>query len=156
MDGGAWWAAVHGVARSRTRLKRLSSSSSRRHIAVTVVVIVQSLSCVGLFETPWTAARQTSLSITNSWSLLKLMSIESVLPSNHLHFCRPLLLLPSSLQALGSFPMSWLFTSGGQSIGASASVLLIFRVDSVIYNAPKLKQQVTVQITGCYFSFVAM
>ena len=56
---------------------------------------VRSLSCVQLFETPWTAARQTSLSITNSWSLLKLMSIELVMPSNHLILCRPLLLLPS-------------------------------------------------------------
>ena len=56
---------------------------------------VQSLSHVWLFETPWTAARQTPLSITNSQSLLKLMSIESVMPSNHLILCRPLLLLPS-------------------------------------------------------------
>ena len=56
---------------------------------------VQSLSCVRLFATPWTAARQTSLSITNSRSLLKLMSIESVMPSNHLILCHPLLLLPS-------------------------------------------------------------
>ena len=56
---------------------------------------VQSLSCVWLFVTPWTAARQASLSITNSWSLLKLMSIESVMPSSHLILCRPLLLLPS-------------------------------------------------------------
>ena len=56
---------------------------------------VQSLSCVQLFVTPWTAAPQASLSITNSWSLLKLMSIESVMPSNHLIFCCPLLLLPS-------------------------------------------------------------
>ena len=55
---------------------------------------VQSLSHVWLFGTPWTAARQASLSIT-SWSLLKLMSIESVMPSNHLILCRPLLLLPS-------------------------------------------------------------
>ena len=55
---------------------------------------VQSLSCVRLFETPWIAARQASLSITNSWSLLKLMSIESVMPSIHLILCRPLLLLP--------------------------------------------------------------
>ena len=53
---------------------------------------VQSLSCVQLFATPWTAARQASLSFTNSWSLLKLMSIESVMPSNHLILCRPLLL----------------------------------------------------------------
>ena len=56
---------------------------------------VSSLSCVRLFATPWTAARQASLSITNSWSLFKLMSIESVMPSNHLILCHPLLLLPS-------------------------------------------------------------
>ena len=56
---------------------------------------VQSLSCIWLCAPPWTAARQASLSITNYWSLLKLMSIESVMPSNHLILCRPLLLLPS-------------------------------------------------------------
>ena len=56
---------------------------------------VQSLSFVWLFATPWTAAHQTSLSITNSWSLLKFMSIKLVMPSNHLILCRPLLLLPS-------------------------------------------------------------
>ena len=55
---------------------------------------VQSLNCVQLFATPWTAACQTSLSITNSQSLLKLMPIESVMPCNHLILCRPLLLLP--------------------------------------------------------------
>ena len=55
----------------------------------------QSLSCAQLFATPWTAAHQASLSITNSRSLLKLMSIESVMPSNHLILCHPLLLLPS-------------------------------------------------------------
>ena len=56
---------------------------------------VQLLSCVQLFSIPWTAARQASLSITNSWSSLKLMSIESVMPSNHLILCRPFLLPPS-------------------------------------------------------------
>ena len=56
---------------------------------------VQSLSPLRLFATPWTAACQASLSITNSWSLLKLMSIESVIPSNYLILCRPLLLPPS-------------------------------------------------------------
>ena len=56
---------------------------------------VQLLSRTQRFATPWTAARQASLSITNSWSLLRLMSIESVMPSNHLILCRPLLLLPS-------------------------------------------------------------
>ena len=55
---------------------------------------VQSFSCVRLFATPWTAARQASLSITSSRSLLKLMSIESVMPSNHLILCCPLLFLP--------------------------------------------------------------
>ena len=56
---------------------------------------IQSLSCVRLFATPWIAARQASLSITNSRSSLKLTSIESVMPSSHLILCRPLLLLPS-------------------------------------------------------------
>ena len=62
---------------------------------------VQSLSSVRLFATPWTAARQASLSITNSWSLLKLMSFESVMPSNHL--CRPLLLPPSIFPSIRVF-----------------------------------------------------
>ena len=67
---------------------------------------VQLLSHVRLFVTPWTAARQASLSITNSWSLPKLMSIESVMPSNHLLPCRPLLLLPSV------FPYIRVFSNG--------------------------------------------
>ena len=64
---------------------------------------VQSLSCVRLFATPWTAAHQGSLSITNSWSLLKLMSIELVMPSNHLSLCRPLPLLPSIFPSIRIF-----------------------------------------------------
>ena len=85
--------------------------------------VVQVLSCVRLSVTPWTAACQTSLSFTISWSLLKLMSFELVMPSNHLILCCPLLLLPSIFPASGSFPVSWLFASGGQSFGASAWVL---------------------------------
>ena len=77
---------------------------------------VQSLSHVQLFATPWTAACQASLSITNSRSLLKLMSITLVMPSSHLILCCPLLLSPSIFPASGSFPMSQFFTSGGQSI----------------------------------------
>ena len=73
-------------------LKRASSFSS-----------VQSLSCIRLFATPWTAARQASLSITNSRSLLKLMSIKSVMPFNHLILCRPLLLLPSIFPSIRVF-----------------------------------------------------
>ena len=64
---------------------------------------VQSLSHVQLLGTPWTAARQASLSITNSRSLLKLMSIESVMPSNHLNLCHPLLLLPSVFPSIRVF-----------------------------------------------------
>ena len=82
---------------------------------------VQSLSHVQLFATPWTTARQVSLSITNSWSLLKLMSVESVMSSNYLILCRSLLLLPPVFPSIRSFQMSQLFASGGQSIGASAS-----------------------------------
>ena len=75
--------------------------------------------------TPWTAARQASLSITNSWSLLKLMSIESVMPSNHLILWHPLLLDLKSLRTSGSFQMSHFFASGGQSIGVSASTSVL-------------------------------
>ena len=64
---------------------------------------VQSLSRVQLFATPWTTARQASLSIANSQSLLKLMSIESMMPSNHLILCRPLLLLPSIFPSIRVF-----------------------------------------------------
>ena len=91
-----------------------------------VVVVFQSLSHVQLFEAPWTAAHQASLSFTASQSLLKFMSIESVMPSNHLILCRPLLLLPSIFRpASGSFPMSQLFASGSQSIGASSSASVL-------------------------------
>ena len=86
---------------------------------------VQWLSSVQLFVTPWIAVRQVSLSITNSWSLLKFMPIESVMPSSHLIYCHPLLLLTQSLPASGSFPMSQLFTWGGQSTGVSASTSVL-------------------------------
>ena len=81
---------------------------------------VQSLSRIWLFVTPWIAARQASLSITNSQSSLRLTSIELVMPSSHLILCRPPLLLPPSHPASESFPMSQLFAWGGQSTGVSA------------------------------------
>ena len=81
---------------------------------------VQSLSRVQLFATPWTAAHQAYLSITNSWSLPKLMSIESVMPSISSSVI-PFSSCPQSLPASGSFPVSQLFAWGGQSIGVSAS-----------------------------------
>ena len=82
---------------------------------------VQSFSHVQLFMTPWTAECQASLSITNSQSLLKLMSIASVMPSNHLILCCPLFLPPSTFPRIRVFSASQPFISGGQSIGVSAS-----------------------------------
>ena len=88
--------------------------------------------------TPWTAARQSSLSITNSWSLPKLMSIESVMPSNHLILCYPLLLLPSTFPSISVFsnesalrirwPKYWSF-SFNISLSKEHSGLISFRMD---------------------------
>ena len=99
---------------------------------------VQSLSRVRLFATPWTVARQASLSITNSQSLLKLMSIESVMPSNHLIFCCPLLLSPSNFPGIRIFssesvlhvrwPKYWSF-SFSISSSNECSGLISFRID---------------------------
>ena len=99
---------------------------------------VQLLSCVQLFSAPWTAAGQASLSITNSWSLLKLISIESVMPSNHLILCRPLLLLPSIYPSIRVFsnesvlcirwPKYWSF-SFSCSPSNEYSGLISFRMD---------------------------
>ena len=99
---------------------------------------VQLLSRVQLFATPWTAARQASLSITNSQSLLKLMSFESVMPSNHFILCYPLLLLPSILPSIRVFsiesvlhirwPKYWSF-SFSISPSNEYSGLISFRMD---------------------------
>ena len=91
---------------------------------------IQSLSCVHLFVTPWTAARQASLSITNSWDLLKLMSIESVMPSSHLILCCPLLLPPLSLLSIRVFSNeSALHISFSISPSNEYSGLISFRTD---------------------------
>ena len=100
--------------------------------------LVQSLRSVQLFATPWTAACQASLSITNSWNLLKLMSIESVMPSHCLIFCCPLLLLPSVFPSIRVFlnesvlcirwPKYWSF-SFSISPSNEYSGLISFRMD---------------------------
>ena len=82
---------------------------------------VELLSCVWLFAISWAAACQASLSIANSQNLLKLMSIELVMPSNHLILCHPLLLLPSIFPSIRVFSNESVLQSGGQSIGVSAS-----------------------------------
>ena len=87
--------------------------------------LIQSLSHVKLFATPWMEAHQDFLYITNSWSLHKFMSIESVKPSNHRILCGPLLSCLQSFLASGSFPVSQFFASGGQSIGVSASASVL-------------------------------
>ena len=98
--------------------------TGRSWICGRVPFSVQSLSRVRLSVTPWTAACQASLSITNSQNLFKLMSIESVMPSNHLILCHPLL-LPSIFPSNRIFSMSQFFPSGGQNIGVSASASVL-------------------------------
>ena len=93
------------------------------HKNLSSVSSVQSLSHVQLFATPWAAARQASLSITNSQSLLKLMSIEWMMPSNRLILCYPLLLWPSIFPSIRE--TNGFFTSDGQSTGASASASVL-------------------------------
>ena len=173
-DGGPWWAAVCGVAQSRTRMKRLSSSRTLsmsvsdlqkdqgghhvwlfvsglrktsevwetgtqvfgemdnlyqevvETILVDLIILINrtvagfssnchriQFSCSVIFDsaTPWIAACQASLSVTNSRSSLRLTSIESVMPSSHLILCHPLSSCPQSLPASESFPMSQLFTT---------------------------------------------
>ena len=83
------WEARWRADRSQGR--RLVVPTSTLSLSFAFISSVQSLSCVRLFATPWTAAHQASLSITNSWSLLQLKSTESVMPSSHLILCRPLL-----------------------------------------------------------------
>ena len=128
-DGSPPGSPVPGILQAKT-LEWVAISFSK---AWKWKVKVKSLSRVWLLATPWTAAYQAPLSmgfswqeywsgvplpsLTNLWSLLKLMSIESVMPFNHLILCHPLQSFPVS----GSFPMSQLFTSGDQSIAVSAS-----------------------------------
>ena len=123
---------------------------------IVVVVVVQSLSHIRLFVTPWTVAHQASLSFTNTKSLLKLMFIESVMPSNHLVLCHPLLLLPST------FPSIKVFTTGSAlqirwpkywnvSISPSTeySELVSLRLFATYYNTKK-----TLLVTvGVYWKF---
>ena len=105
---------------------------------------VQLLSCVRLFATPWTAARQASLSITNSQSLLRLMPIESMMPSSHLILCRPLLLLPPIFPSIRVFsnestlymrwPKYWSF-SFSISPSSDHPGLISFRMDCLDFLA---------------------
>ena len=103
------------------------------------IAVFQSFSCLRLFATPWTAAHQASPSITNCWSLLKLMSIESVIPAYHLIFCPPFLLLPSIFPSIRVFSSEsihircskyWDF-SFSISLSNEYSGLISFRIDLI-------------------------
>ena len=104
---------------------------------LSIVVVVKSLSQLRLFATPWTAAWQASLSFTISWSLLKLMSIESVMPSNHLVLSHPLILLTSVFPSITAFPESVLCIGWPKYWSSSFSIspfnefsgLISFRID---------------------------
>jgi len=153
---GAWWAAIYGVAQSQTWLTWLSSSKEEPRFCPKAALLffycstlvfvsppfpdqqlfsVQSVQSLRLFVTPWTAACQASLFITNSQSLLKLMPIELVMPSNHLILCRPLL-PPSIFPSIRVFsnesvlrirwPKYWSFNI---SPSKEYSGLISFRID---------------------------
>ena len=113
----------------------------QRSVVEISYVVVQSLSCVQLFVTPWTAACQASLSFITSWSLLELMSI--VMPSNHLILCHPLLLLPSIFPSIRVFSSEsalcirqtkcWSF-SFSISLSSEYSGLISFRTDQFEFS----------------------
>ena len=132
----------HSTSISRRALSRSREIGVNRRDNISALVentfSVQSLSRVQLFATPWTAARQASLSITNSQSLLKVMSIDSVMPSNYLILCRPLLLRPSIFPSIRVFsnesalhirwPKYWSF-SFNINPSNELSWLISFRMD---------------------------
>ena len=137
-----FWAGVRGGGKASNPYRWFPRESffhqKRKCWTSETISSVQSLSHVWLFATPWTTARQASLSITNSWSLLKLMSIELMMPSNHLILCCPFLLLPSVFPNIRVFtnesalcirwPKCWSF-SFNISLSNEHPQLFSFRMD---------------------------
>ena len=148
--------ARHYYQTSFLYFTRVSVSWEGRTVlsAVFIRLFVQFLSRVWLCaRTPWTAARQASLSFTIFRSLLKLMSVESVLPSNHLILCRPLLLPPSIFPSIRVFLMSQLFASSGQSVRASASILPIYIWD---WFPSGLSGLISLQFSMCVYIYISV
>ena len=112
MDRGNWQVTFHHVAKSWTSLKHSTS-------------VQLSFSVVSNSVTPWTATCQASLPITNSWNLLKLMPIESVMPFNHLILCHPFLLLPSTFPNIRVFANESVLPIRWPNIGVSTSALVL-------------------------------
>ena len=140
MDRGSWWATGHAVAETQ---KRLSSVQSSRSV-------------VSDSPTLWTAARQASLSITNSWSLLKLMSIELVMPYKHLILCGHLLLPPSIFPSIRVFSNQWVLRirwpeywtfSLNNSPSNEYSGLISFRIDGLEFSHPYMTPGKTIALT---------
>ena len=143
-SGSWWWTGRPGILQSMGSQRVGHDWATELNwmlwfgpgIELRKVSSVQSLNHVWLFVTPWTAAGQASLSITSSRSLLKLMSIESVMPSNHLILCRPLLLLPLIFPSISVFsnesvlhsrwPKYWSFSISPSN---EYSGLISFRMD---------------------------
>ena len=117
--------AVQGTLKSLLQHHSSKVSGKLTFLLLYLFCSVQSHGRVRLSATPWTAARQASLSITNSRSILKLMSVESVMPSNHLILSSPSPPTFNFSPVSDSFQMSQLFASGGQSIGVSASASVL-------------------------------
>ena len=162
MDRGAWCAVIHGVTKSWTQLSDWTDwlilfqilfwllqagwlKTTETYSLTVLEDSVQSLSHVQLFATPWTTARQASLSSIISWSLLKLMSIESVMPSNRLLLYHPLLFLPSIYPSIRVFSNELVLCIrcakyGSFSISSSNeySGLICFRIDS--FDLPAVQE----------------
>ena len=156
MDCSLPGCSIHGIFQAKVRKAKLTSAESiypfvfltGPHLSIpddclsflSALSSVQWFSCVRLFATPWTAACQASLSITSPRSLLKLMSVESMMPSNHLILCCPLLFLPSIFSSIRVFsnesvlhirwPKSWPKYFGFNiSLSNENSGLIFFRMD---------------------------
>ena len=114
-----------------------------------MVIIVQSLSCVQFFVTPWTAAHQASLSITISWSLLKLMSIKSMMPANRLILCYPLLLPPSIFPSIRGRPLCRERTKAGLT-ACSYHTTGRFSILRVPWTARRSNQSILKEISPEY------
>ena len=131
----AFWKRSNTFSWLKTQHSKNKDHGIRFHLILLQFSSVQSLSRVRLFATPWIAARQASLSITNSRSSLKLISIESVMPSSHLILRRPLLLLPPSV--CGSKCQRWL----GLLWKTSESPLMVFNLSTQVCDALWLKKK---------------
>lgn len=128
------WKTLISVQDARLSWWDINSRPSVFKTYFNYFVAVQSLGHVQLFVTPCTAACQSPLSFTDSRSLLKLLSIESTVLPNHLNLCHSLPLSPSLFPSIWSFPVSQLFPSGGQTIGAAASASV--RRESISFFVP--------------------